>query len=178
MKSILRIGIVSLLALFTANTIAVAQNRGGGKARPSPNATISQTIGTTVVSLTYGRPSLKGRSIENLVPPGKVWRTGANESTAITFSADVKVGNKAISAGTYSLYTIPGESEMTIIINSKMSWGTQYDGAQDVARTSAPVTNSNFVESFIISFDSLSDTMANMVLRWGEYTVTVPIEVQ
>jgi hypothetical protein len=113
-----------------------------------------------------------------LVPPGKVWRTGANESTAITFSADVKVGDKAISAGMYSLYTIPGESEMTIIINSKMSWGTQYDEAQDVARTSAPVTNSNFVESFIISFDSLSDTMANMVLRWGEYTVTVPIEVQ
>ncbi|MBT3481143.1 MAG: DUF2911 domain-containing protein [Opitutales bacterium] len=178
MKLILRIGIVSLLALFTANTMAVAQNRGGGKARPSPNAAISQTIGTTVVSLTYGRPSLKGRSIENLVPPGKVWRTGANESTAITFSADVKVGDKAISAGTDSLYTIPGESEMTIIINSKMSWGTQYDEAQDVARTNVSMTNTGFAERFTITFDSLSDTKANMNLHWGEYLVVVPIEVQ
>ena len=178
MKSILRIGIVSLIALFAASSLAVAQNRGGGKARPSPNATISQTIGTTVVSVTYGRPGLKGRGIETMVPTGKVWRTGANESTAITFSSDVKVGDKAISAGTYSIYTISGEYEMTVIINSKMSWGTQYDETQDVARTNVPVTDGDFTEWFTIDFDSLSVSKANMNLSWGEYRVVIPIEVQ
>ncbi|MGK0238254.1 MAG: hypothetical protein ACI92G_001719 [Candidatus Pelagisphaera sp.] len=178
MKSILQIGIVSLIALFAASSLAVAQNRGGGKARPSPNATISQTIGTTVVSVTYGRPGLKGRGIETMVPTGKVWRTGANESTAITFSSDVKVGDKAISAGTYSIYTISGEYEMTVIINSKMSWGTQYDETQDVARTNVPVTDGDFTEWFTIDFDSLSESKANMNLSWGEYRVVIPIEVQ
>lgn len=178
MKSILRIGILSLLAFFAANSIAVAQERAGKKERPSPNASISQTIGTTVVSVTYGRPGLKGRDIQSLLPAGKVWRTGANESTAITFSSDVKVGDKAIKAGTYSLYTIPGEYEMTIIINSKMSWGTQYDEAQDVARTNVPVNGGDFVEWLTIEFDSLSGSKANMNIRWGDYWVAVPIEAQ
>jgi hypothetical protein len=178
MKYILRIGIVSLIALFAASSLAVAQDRGGKKARPSPNAAISQTIGTTVVSVTYGRPGLKGRGVETLVPAGRVWRTGANESTAITFSSDVKVGDKAISAGTYSIYTISDENEMTIIINSKMSWGTQYDKTQDVARTNVPMGNGDFTERFTIDFDSLSDTKAHMNLSWGEYLVAVPIEVQ
>jgi len=178
MKFILRIGIVSLIALFAASSLAIAQDRAGKKARPSPNAFVSQTIGTTVVSVAYGRPGLKGREIETLVPAGEVWRTGANESTAITFSGDVKVGGKAISAGTYSVYTIPNENEMTIIINSKMSWGTQYDKAQDVARANVPMGNGDFTERFTIDFDSLSDTKAHMNLSWGEYLVAVPIEVQ
>ena len=178
MKSILRIGILSLIALFAASSMALAQDRGGKKARPSPNATISQTIGTTVVTVTYGRPGLKGREIQSLLPTGKVWRTGANESTAITFSSDVTVAGKAIKAGTYSLYTIPGEKEMTIIINSKMSWGTQYDKAQDVARASVSVHGGDFVEWFAIDFDTLSDSKAHMNLHWGDYWVAVPIEVQ
>lgn len=179
-KSMFRIGILSLIAFFAASSMAVAQNRGGKKARPSPNASISQTIGTTVVSVTYGRPGLKGRELESLVPdPGKTtWRTGANESTAITFSSDVKVGDKAIKAGTYSIYSIPGEYEMTIIINSKMSWGTAYDETQDVARTSVPVNDGDFVEWFTIGFDSLSGSKANMNLSWGDKRVAVPIEVQ
>ena len=178
MKFILRIGIVSLIALFAASSLAVAQDRGGKKARPSPNAAISQTIGTTVVSVTYGRPGLKGRGVEALVPDRRVWRTGANESTVITFSSDVKVGDKAVSAGTYSIYTISGGNEMTIIINSKMSWGTQYDKTQDVARTNVPMGNGDFTERFTIDFDSPSDTKAHMNLSWGEYLVAVPIEVQ
>lgn len=180
MKSILRTGIVSLIILFVANSMAVAQDRGGKKARPSPNASVSQTIGTTVVSVTYGRPGLKGRGIETLAPAGEIWRTGANEVTTITFSGDVKVGDKAIRAGTYSIYTVPNESEMTIILSSKMGWGieTQYDKAQDVARTNVPMSEGDFVEWFTIDFDSLSASKAHMNLRWGKYSAAVPIEVQ
>ena len=121
MKSLLRISILSLAVLFATSSFTFAQERGNGKARPSPNAEVSQTIGTTVVSITYGRPGLKGRTLESLTPKGKVWRTGANESTAITLSGDVMIGNKAISAGTYSIYTIPKGDKWTIIISSKMS---------------------------------------------------------
>lgn len=176
--NILKVGILSLIALFASSSLVMGQNRGNKKARPSPNAVISQTIGTTVVDVTYGRPGLKGREIESLVPAGKVWRTGANESTTITFSGDVKIAGKAVSAGTYSLYTIPGEYEMTIIINSKLSWGTQYDESQDVLRVNVPNSNKGaFVEWFTIDFDNLSDSSANMNLKWGVYEVAVPIEL-
>lgn len=179
MKSIIKITLLSIAAVFAASSMSFAQVRGGNKARPSPNAAVSQTIGTTVVSVTYGRPGLKGRKLDSLVPMNKVWRTGANESTAITFSDDVMVGNKAISAGTYSIYSIPEEENtLTIIINSKMSWGTQYDNSQDVARITVPVKEGPFVEWFTIDFDSLSDTSAHMNLRWGDSWAAVPIKTK
>lgn len=178
MNASLKFILVSLATLFTASVISVAQERGNNKARPSPNAAVSQTIGTTVVSVTYGRPGLKGREIESLVPEGKVWRTGANESTAITFSGDVMVGNEAISAGTYSIYSLPENDSLTIIINSKLSWGTQYDPSKDVARASFPVKDGPFYEWFTIDFDHLSNESAHMNLRWGDKWVAVPISVQ
>ncbi len=179
MKKIVRITLVSLAAMVAANSVAFAQARGDKKARPSPNAAVSQTIGTTVVSVTYGRPGLKGRKLEDMVPAGKIWRTGANESTAITFSGDVKVGDKAIGAGTYSIYSLPNtEHELTVIINSKMSWGTQYDESQDVARITLPVRDGSVHEWFTIDFDELSDKSAHLNLRWGDKWVAIPISVQ
>lgn len=178
MKTLVRIVLISLAAMFAASTVSFAQERAGKKARPSPNAAVSQTIGTTVVSVTYGRPGLKGRKIEDMVPAGKVWRTGANESTAITFSGDVKIGDTPIGAGTYSIYSMPEGDFLIVIINSKMSWGTQYDQSQDVARVSFPVSEGPFYEWFTIDFDSLSDGGAHMNLRWGEKWVAVPITAQ
>ncbi len=178
MKTFIRIALISLASLVAGNTAAFAQARGDKKARPSPNASISQTIGTTVVSITYGRPGLKGRQVESLVPENKVWRTGANESTAITFSGDVMVGDKSISAGTYSMYSIPEGGKYTIIINSKLSWGTQYDESQDVARITVPLHNGPVYERFTIDFDTLSDTGAHLNLRWGGYWAAVPITVK
>ncbi len=163
--------------LFAASSLAIAQKRGGGKARPSPNAIVSQTIGTTVVTVTYGRPGLKGRTLETMVPEGEVWRTGANESTAITLSGAVMIGDARIEAGTYSIYSLPHDGNLTIIINSKMSWGTQYDAAMDVARTTIPAEDGAFEEWFRIDFDELSNTSANMNLRWGDKVVPVPITV-
>ncbi|MEP5943290.1 MAG: DUF2911 domain-containing protein, partial [Balneola sp.] len=125
MKALLKMGALAVFAVLLSSELTFAQERGKGN-RPSPNASVSQDIGSTTVSITYGRPGLKGRSLATLAKPDLVWRTGANESTAITFSEDVMFGGKEVKAGTYSLYTIPGEN-WTFVLNNKLSWGTQYD---------------------------------------------------
>ena len=175
MKTLIRVGILSVLTLFAVNAVSFGQDRGSKKARPSPNAAISQTIGTTVVSVTYGRPGLKGRSLESLAPAGKVWRTGANESAAITFSTDVMVGDQEVAAGTYSLYSIPGKNSWTVIINSKLSWGTRYDEATDVTRAKASASKGPETEWFQMDFDNLSGKKAHLNLRWGTAVASIPI---
>ena len=171
--------VFALVAMFA--TEAMAQQRGNGQARPSPNAAVSQTIGTTVVDITYGRPSLRGRDVNTLINDranGPVWRTGANEATAITLSADAMIGGKEVKAGTYSMYTIPGDGEWTIIINKKMSWGTQYDEAQDVVRVKGSTFELPYdVETFAIYFDTISNDKAHLNLTWGKIGVAVPITV-
>lgn len=183
MKKLLKLSLFAVLATFFVAEFAYAQERGNESARPSPNASVSQTIGTTEVTVTYGRPGIKDRTYfgegSTLAKLGSVWRTGANESAAISFSDDVMVGSQEVPAGTYSLYTIPGEEEWTIIINNKLSWGTQYDEAEDVIRvkTSAVDNDATMQEWFQISFDTLSDTKAHMNLHWGTTKVAVPITV-
>ena len=177
MKSFLKIGALVVFALLLTSELTLAQERGGG-VRPSPNAANSQNIGATVVSVTYGRPGLKGRAMSTLAPAGKVWRTGANEATAITFSTDVMFGDKEVKAGTYSLYTIPGATEWTVILNSKQSWGTQYDESADVARTMAAVGEGSNLEFFEIYFDTLSAEKGHLNLHWGTTKVAVPITVK
>lgn len=149
------------------------------KVQKSPASTLKQTVGTTDITIVYHRPGLKGRSFESLAPAGKVWRTGANEATEITFSKDVKMGGKELKAGTYSLYTIPG-GEWTIILNTKLSWGTQYDDGKDVIRVKASVAKTNeSTETFTIDISDISkdSKMANLELRWGNTLVKAPIEV-
>src|SRR5690554_991206 len=161
MKSLLKPVLFSIFAVLCLTSLTFAQERGEGE-RASPNAAVSQNIGNTIVSVTYGRPALKNRSYfvadAELAPAGSVWRTGANESTAITFSTDVEVGGHPVSAGTYSLYTIPGDKEWTIIINKQLSWGTQYSQEEDVLRvtTNAISRKAAPAEWFTIYFDSLS----------------------
>jgi hypothetical protein len=121
MHSLKKLSVIFLGAALLAVSSAHSQDRGNGRPRPSPNAAISQNIGTTVVYITYGRPGLKGRAVASLMPSGKVWRTGANESAAISFSGDVKVGGEPIKSGTYSLYTMPEGDDFYFIINSKLS---------------------------------------------------------
>jgi hypothetical protein len=131
--------------------------------------------GDKVVKIYYSRPQLKDRSLSELTPNGKVWRTGANEATEITFFKDVNFGGKSIKAGTYVLATIPGEKEWTIIINSETdTWGAySYDQAKDVARITAPVTMANeSLEAFSIAFDD----GGNMHLGWDKVRVAVPVK--
>ncbi|MBC7921632.1 MAG: DUF2911 domain-containing protein [Ferruginibacter sp.] len=125
-------------ALFAAflllTTQAFAQD--DKSKRPSPPAKISSAVGDAKVTIDYSRPSLKGRKVgTDLAPYGKVWRTGANEATTFEVDKDVKVEGKTLPAGKYSLYTIPGESEWTVIFNKVSDqWGTKYDEGQDALR--------------------------------------------
>lgn len=155
--------------------------RANDAARPSPNAGVMQTIGTTTVMIHYGRPSVKGRDIfGGLVPYGEVWRTGANEATVVMTSGDLTVGGETLPAGTYSLHTIPGQTEWTVIFNSVAEqWGSfNYDEAQDALRVTAPpVTADAPQEQFQISFESVSATGAVMVLAWDDVRVPVSLSV-
>lgn len=170
----------SFLALVfcCVSTLAFAQERGNEEARVSPNASVSQTIGTTQVSITYGRPSVNGRDIfGGLVDFDSWWRTGANESTVITFSDDVQIEGEEVEAGTYSLYTVPREDEWTIVINDKLSWGTQYDVNEDVLRVDVEPTEAEHMEQFMIYFENVTDNSAECVIHWAETKVPFTINV-
>jgi len=112
--------------------------------------------------------------LAELAPVGKVWRTGANEATEITFYKDATVGGKTIKAGSYSLFTIPGEDEWTVILNNNLhQWGAySYDSDADVVRATAKAsTDSDELEAFGIAFDD----EGNLVMGWGTTRATLPI---
>lgn len=129
------------------------------------------------VKVAYGQPSKKGREIFGaLVPYDKVWRTGANEATEITFKKDVTFGGAKVKAGTYSVFTIPGETEWTVILNSELKqWGSyNYDKIKDkdVASVKAKVQKGkDVVEALTISTDDKSFTIA-----WDKVSVSVPLK--
>ena len=176
MKRLFTIAAACSLALLLVLP-AAAQKRSNNSAKASPNAAVSQTIGTTEVSLTYGRPSVNDRTIfGGLEAYGEVWRTGANESTAITFSDDVLIEGEEVAAGTYSLYSVPGEDTWEIIINDKLSWGTQYDMNEDVLRVEVDSEESFFMEQMMIYFEDITAESGNMVIHWADTRVSVQIE--
>ncbi len=170
---VLTIFIAIIVFVFDAN----AQQRTTDRVWASPNASVAQTIGLTEVYLTYGRPAVRDRAIfGELVPFGEVWRTGANESTAIVFSGDVLIEGESLAEGTYSLYTIPGRNEWTIIINNKLSWGTQYDASEDVLRVTVQPEQSFHVEQMMFYFENVTENSGNLVLHWAD--VKVPVNIQ
>jgi hypothetical protein len=139
----------------------------------SPPVTVSGKIDGITVTVNYNQPSARGRKIMGgLVPYGKVWRTGANATTSIEFSGDVKIGDKTVTKGKYGLYTIPGETEWTIMINKDIKWGSdEYTEKQDVARVKAkPVKTAAFVEAFTISVEKNL-----VVMRWENTEVSFKI---
>lgn len=146
----------------------------------SPLGKVTQVIGITEVTVEYSRPSAKGRKVfGGLAPYGEVWRTGANASTKITFDHDVRFGDKPVPAGTYALYTIPGETEWTVILSSKTDlWGSfGYDASGDIVRVEAkPISLPYEVETFTIWFDHLRDDSAILYLDWEKTRVGVSIE--
>ncbi|MFI2742645.1 DUF2911 domain-containing protein [Zhouia sp. PK063] len=134
-----------------------------------------------VAKVIYSRPQMNGRTIfGDLVPYGKVWRTGANESTEITFFKDVTLAGKKVKAGTYSLFTIPTDGEWTIILNSVLDeWGAYtYKEDKDVLRVQVPSTKADdAVEDFTIVFKPGMDG-ADMILAWDKTRVSVPISTK
>ena len=148
----------------------------------SPTQTLSQDFGLGKIEIIYSRPSLKGRSVFGngslLAPVGDVWRTGANGATKLTFSDPVNIGNKTIPAGSYGLFTIPGNGEWTIIINTNSKgWGSfDYKEAEDVVRFKvAPEATATSTETFTISIDNIAAQTATISLIWGKTKVNIPI---
>ena len=148
----------------------------------SPAQTLTQEFALGKIEIVYSRPSLKGRSVFGtgslLAPIGDVWRTGANGATKLTFSDPVNIGNKTIPAGSYGLFTIPGVSEWTIIINTNSKgWGSfDYKEAEDVVRFKvAPVTTGSSTETFTIGIDDITAQTATIYLNWGKTKVNIPI---
>lgn len=147
--------------------------------RPSQKAQVMQTVGLTDVTITYSRPGVKGRVIwGGLVPYDKVWRTGANEATAITFSTDVKVNGQPLPAGTYSLHTIPTKSDWTVIFNKKAEqWGSySYDEKEDALRIQVKTQPHAFNEWMEFSLPDIAVDKATVALDWEK--LRVPFEIQ
>ncbi|AUS07250.1 DUF2911 domain-containing protein [Pseudotamlana carrageenivorans] len=126
-----------------------------------------------LIKVIYSRPQLKDRALSKLAPNDKVWRTGANEAPTITLYKDMKIAGKAVKAGEYSLFTIPGDKSWTIILSKDVNvWGAYaYNEANDVVRVKADVTTANdALEAFSIVFDD----NAVMHLGWDKVRVAVP----
>ena len=147
---------------------------------PSPTQTIKQDFGLSSVELSYSRPAVKGRKIfGDLVPYGKVWRTGANNATVITFGEEVSIGGTKVPAGKYGLLTIPGQNEWTVILTKQLdvTSPSAYKPDQDVARVKVQPEQMPFnVESFTIIFDDVKASSMNLMLLWSNVAVTVPVK--
>jgi tetratricopeptide (TPR) repeat protein len=168
-------GLIALLAVVVALP-ALAQLK---LPRASQHAVLTQTVGLTDITITYSRPGVKGRKIfGGLVPYGQVWRTGANEATTIAFSDDVTINGQPLPKGTYSLHSIPGESEWTLIFNKTADqWGSySYDPKQDALRINVkPLHSEKSAEWLTFSVPELSTDTATFQLHWE--TVRVPFTV-
>ena len=149
--------------------------------RPSPKASLTQTVGLTQVKIDYNRPSVRGRQIWGaLVPWGEVWRTGANEATRIEFSDDVTINGQKLAKGTYSFHTIPGENEWTLIFNSVADqWGSySYDPAKDALRVKAtPKKAPHSHESMLFAIPAVANDSAEVHLAWENVVVPFTIGV-
>ena len=192
------------LLVAVSGAHALAQNQALRLPRASQKATVTQTIGVTDITITYSRPGVKGRKIWGdppagaaagtatlddsstrakdapIVPYGHVWRTGANEATTFTVTDDVMVNGQKLAAGTYSLHTIPGKDEWTVIFNSDAGqWGSfSYDEKKDVLRVKAkPEPAADNQEWLLFSIPEVKPNAAQVWIRWEKVAVPFTVEV-
>jgi Protein of unknown function (DUF2911) len=166
------------LALITGISLsATAQIR---LPQPSPGASVSQVIGTTDVSVKYSRPLLRGRDVfGGVVAYDKVWRTGANGTNQITISNDIMVGGQKLTAGSYSIFSIPTAGDWTLIFNKDLTAQEQnYAQDKDALRITVKPVSIAKTEAFTIDFTDLSDSTANMNIYWSDKKIVAPIMVE
>lgn len=169
-KIILIVAAVLVVAFFGFKSFTKSKS-------PAETAKFDQN-GLTV-QVDYCRPYKKGREIfGKLLPYGQVWRTGANEATIFDVKQTIKVGDKTLKAGKYTLWTIPNADKWTVIMNEETGqWGTNYDEKKDVLRVDVPVGKSvEMMEQFKIDF-AAAEGGVDMVLRWDNTEVKVPIRL-
>lgn len=148
--------------------------------QPSPTATITQKVGVSNISVEYSRPGAKEREIfGGLVRYGKMWRTGANKATKITFDENCVFGGAKVKKGSYSLFSIPGDKEWTVVLNKNTElWGVgEYDEKNQVCSIVAKVIETkDFTESFTIDFGTFQSFSAIMSLKWANTKIDIKIE--
>jgi hypothetical protein len=162
------------ISLSAQKTTQVHPGKGG-----SPHVKSEWTVDGANISITYGRPSVKGRDEATLMPPGKEWRTGADEATTLTTDKNLMFGSVHVSPGTYTLYTVPGATEWQLVVSKKTGqWGVPYPGAgEDLGRAPMKVSkNATPVEQLTISID---DTPAggDLSIAWGTQKATISFMV-
>lgn len=175
MKTTLSIFTTLVISLILATFVFAQQVPNP---RVSPTMISALTVDDTYVKVVYGMPFKNDRVIfGELVPFNRVWRTGANEATEITFTGDVNFGGNTVSAGHYALFTIPGETEWTVILNRGLGqWGAfRYNEELDVTRITVPVEQLDEVwEAFRIQLENVEGVI-HMTLRWDQTGIRVPI---
>ena len=151
------------------------------KPAASPRGKITQKVGLVEVSVDYGRPGVKGRKIfGTLEPYGKVWRTGANASTKVTFAGEVEIEGQPVPAGTYGLYTIPGKRKWIVILSkNSQRWGAGgYDEAEDLLRFEVkPTALKDLRETLTIDFEAFHSGGADLTIAWEKTKIRIPIQV-
>ncbi|GAB2537185.1 DUF2911 domain-containing protein [Rufibacter soli] len=148
----------------------------------SPRVNVTYTIGVTEITINYGAPGVKNRTIwGKLVPYGQVWRAGANEATSISFSTEVKIAQETIQAGTYTLYILPqDEDNWTLILNKQKGlWGTEgYDPAQDQVRLPFTTVKAPFHETLQYTVTDIQPNSGILTLNWADKELEVPVKVE
>lgn len=146
----------------------------------SPSVHINQEFSTSQIELKYSRPAVNDRSIfGDMIPYGEVWRTGANQVTKITFGEKVSFGGQMVEAGTYALYTIPGEKEWEVILNMGLdNWGADgYSAKEDVTRIKVPAHKTKEMqESFSLNLENVGKDSAELVLAWENTKISIPVK--
>ncbi|PAC30949.1 DUF2911 domain-containing protein [Flectobacillus sp. BAB-3569] len=168
-----------LLTFVAAAAIMTAQAQGIKTPAPSPTQTIKQDFALSSIEVNYSRPNMKGRTVfGDLAPYGKLWRTGANAATKVTFGEDVTVGGVAVKAGTYVLYTVPNKDEWEVIFNKGLgNWGIDgYKKEEDVARFKVkPVALPSSVETFTIQLGNVTPATADIQVSWEKTQINIPV---
>lgn len=160
---------IAWVFVLVLSSVAASAERGDDSNRASKNGRVVGTLDGVEVTIEYGRPHVRDRQIwGGLVPYERVWRTGADEATTIVFAADVIVEGTPLPAGRYSLFTIPGQDQWTVILNNTPDqWGAfSYEETDDAVRFEVPPRSGEHVE--ILTFD-IGD--GDVVLRWAEVEV-------
>lgn len=147
--------------------------------QPSPLATINQKIGLMDATITYSRPSARGRKVfGELVPYGKLWRTGANKASFIEFTDSVKISGVSVKKGKYAIFTIPNTEEWTILLNSdwNQSGASRYDESKNVVNIKVKPSIIPFSETFTIDFNYLTTNSAQVEISWETSKVSFGVE--
>ncbi len=151
--------------------------------KASPFSKVEQEIGLSKITVEYSRPAVRGRKIfGELVPYGRIWRVGANESTKFSTDTDIEVLGNRLTKGTYALYAFPQKGKWEIVFHNNIShWGDgrkKYNPEEDAFRISIkPQMTKEFQENFLIGFDSISHNSLNMIWLWENTRLSIPIAV-